>query len=80
LVGRRGEAVKIQELLSHTLPICCLYKLQYVRPLPLEGRGRRLPESTKQAVLADRGACSMREAAAKHGVSVSKVWKLWTTT
>jgi hypothetical protein len=79
LVGRRGEAVKIQELLLRTLPICCRYKLQHVRPLPLEGRGRRLSESLKQAVLADRGACSMREAATKHGVSVSKVWKLWTT-
>ena len=80
LVGRRNEAVKIQELLSQALPICCRYKMQHVRPLPLEGRGRRLSETTKQAVLADRGTCSMRDAATKHGVSVTKVWKLWTTT
>lgn len=80
LVGRRNAAVKIQALLSNLLPACCRYKLQHVRPLPLEGRGRRLSESLKQAVLADRNTCSMRQAAEKHGISVTKVWKLWTTS
>jgi hypothetical protein len=77
LVGRRNEAVKIRDLISSYLPKCFQYKLQFVRPRQETGRGRRLTEQTKEAIKQEQGRCSMREAANKHKVSVSKVWHLW---
>lgn len=77
LVGQRNEAVKIQTLVGSCLPECFRYKLRFVRSRQEIGRGRRLTEQTKKAIKQERGRCSMREAANKHGVSVSKVWHLW---
>jgi len=77
LIGKRDMAVRVQDLIGVQVVPCCAYKFQHVRPLPETGKGRRLLESTLIAVKQDRGTCTMREAAKRHGVSVSKVWKLW---
>lgn len=77
LVGRRDEAVKVKELVSPHIPICCEYKLAHVRPLQVAGKGRRLTETQVRDVLKDRGEMTVRLSALKHGVSLSKVWTIW---
>lgn len=79
MVGRRDEAVRLAQHLEHLIPACCRYKLQHVHPLQTEGRGRRLSEDVKLSVIKDRGSCTVRVAAERHGVSVSKVWSLWNS-
>jgi len=77
LVSQRDEAVKVKTLLAPHIPECCQYKLKHVRPLQKTGRGRRLSEELKHTIKQEHGTCTMREAARRHGVAVSKVWTLW---
>ncbi len=77
LIGRRDEAVRLRDLISNDIPECCRYKLRHVRPLQVTGFGRRIPEDLKNEIRLARGSSSMRAAAVRYGVSVSRVWKLW---
>ncbi len=77
LIGRRDEAVRVAEIVKPYLPECCQYKFVHVRPLPRKGRGRRLSEKQKLAIRQDRGLCTVKVSAQRHGVSLSKVWNLW---
>ena len=77
LIGKQDEADKLKRLIEPHVPECCLYKFRHVHPLRTTGRGRRLSRAAVKAIQQDRGTCTMREAAERHGVSVSKVWKLW---
>ena len=77
LVSQRDEAVKVKTLLEPLIPACCAYKLQHVRPLQTQGRGRKLPETLQATIQLEKGTCTVRDAALRHGVSVSKVWTIW---
>lgn len=77
LVSQRDEAVKVKTLLEPLIPACCAYKLQHVRPLQTQGRGRKLSEALRAQIQLEKGTCTVRDAALRHGVSVSKVWTIW---
>jgi len=77
LVGKRDHAVKIQTIIEPSLHECCAYKLKHVRPLQTTGKGRRIPEDTKKAIIAKRWQTTVKETANQYGVSPSKVWSLW---
>ena len=77
LVGKRDEAVKIGYLIGQDLAECCKYKLQHVRPLQTQGRGRRLPDSLVDDIKSSKWKTTCKEAAETYNVSISKVWTIW---
>jgi hypothetical protein len=77
LISQRDEAMKVRSYIEEIIPDCCQYKLRYTRARQVTGKGRKVSLDLRQKILVDRGTCTMREAASRHGVSVSKVWSIW---